>query len=211
VDDFLIYSGYLILLLNLILYTYSFFRKEKANVFFVLYLAFITILQFCMELMYHLRMNNLFFVNIFFVGQMVLLGLFYHSILKLKTQRLFVKLGLGLALLVLAVQFMMDYSQFLKFNLLEIVITSLLVVFFALMYLYNMLTDTRQYYYITIGLIIYLLVSTVLFLVGNLTVGLSDDLKYLTWRLNAFFVLTSYLFVLYEWKVSFNPAKKINS
>lgn len=160
--------------------------------------------------MYHLRFNNLFLINIFFIGQMILLGLFYNSILKLKSQKLFVKLSLCLTLLVLVAQFMMDYSQFLKFNLFEITITSLVVVFFALMHLYNILTDTKEYYYITVGLIIYLLVSTVLFLVGNLTIGLSNELKLMTWHLNAFFLLMNQLFILYEWKVSFRSKKVKN-
>lgn len=163
-----------------------------------------------MELMYHLRFNNLFLINIFFIGQMILLGLFYNSILKLKSQKLFVKLSLCLTLLVLVAQFMMDYSQFLKFNLFEITITSLVVVFFALMHLYNILTDTKEYYYITVGLIIYLLVSTVLFLVGNLTIGLSNELKLMTWHLNAFFLLMNQLFILYEWKASFRSKKVKN-
>ena len=37
--------------------------------------------------------------------------------------------------------------------------------------------------------------STVLFLIGNLTIGLSDDIKYLSWRLNAF------LFIVYYFKM----------
>jgi len=93
---------------------------------------------------------------------------------------------------------------FFKFNLFEIVLTSLLVVVFALLYLYKMLTDSKKYYYITVGIIIYLLASTVLFLVGNLTIGLSKEVRLISWNLNAFFVLVNQLFILYEWKVSFS-------
>jgi len=210
-DDFLIYSGYFILLLDLILYTVSFSQKGKANVFFMGYLFFLVLSQFIMELMYHLHFNNLFVVNIYFIGQMVLLGLFYKSILKIKSQKKFVNWSLILMLLVLAVQCLVDSSQFLKFNLFAITAASLLSVVYALIHFYNMLTEDKQYYYFTVGVSSYLLVSTVLFLVGNLTLGLSDDLKYLTWRLNAFFVLTYYLFILFEWKVSFSSKKKMNA
>ncbi|TDO68797.1 hypothetical protein EV143_11918 [Flavobacterium chryseum] len=203
-DDFLIYSGYLILLLNLILYSYSFFRKGEANVFFVSYLAFAFVMQFSMELMYHLRMNNLFVVNIFFIGQMILLGLFYNSLLEIKSQKIFVKTSLAIALLVLVIQFVMDSSEFLKFNLFEITLTSLLIVVFALIHFYNMLTESKKFYYVSIGLVFYLLASTVLFLIGNLSSGLSNEVKYLTWMLNAFLILIYQLFILYEWIKSFS-------
>lgn len=202
--DFFIYSVYLILSLNLILYSYSFFRKEKANVFFISYLAFSFLMQFSMEVMYHLKMNNLFAVNIFFIGQMIFLGLFYNSLLTFKSQKLFVKASLIASLLTLAVQFYIDQSEFLKFNLFAITLTSLLIVVYALLHFYNMLTESKKYYYISIGVIIYLLASTVLFLIGNLTSELSNDIKYLTWMLNAVLSLIYQLFILYDWKKSFS-------
>ena len=47
-------------------------------------------MQLTMETMYKFHMNNIFVVNIYFIGQMVLLGLFYKSILKIKSQKIFV-------------------------------------------------------------------------------------------------------------------------
>lgn len=208
--DLIIYSGYFILLISLLLYTYSFFRLEKANVFFIFYIAFSFVMQFSLELMYYLSMNNLFAVNIFFIGQLILLGLFFRSILEDKKQKGFVTWSLILALLALVIQFYLDSAQFLKFNLFEITISSLLIVVYALLHFYNMLTSKKEYYYFTIGVVFYLLTSTVLFLVGNLTVGLSDEFKLMSWNLNAVLVVIYYLFILFEWKISFSTKKKIN-
>lgn len=208
-DDILIYGGYILVVLNMILYTYSFFQKEKANVFFICYLGFLIVIQLLMEIMYQIKMNNLYLTNVYFIGQMIFLGFFFYDILKAKDQKVFIKCSLAAALLVLLIQFYLDSSQFLKFNLFEITLTSLVVVVFALLHLYNMLTEYRQYYYITVGVVIYLLASTVLFLFGNLTKGLSNDIKYLTWALNAFLYLVYQLFILYEWKVSFSKKKCI--
>lgn len=177
----------------------------------MVYLVFLVAIQFTMELLYRLHYNNLFAVNVYFIGQMILLGMFYKSILEVKKQKAFVNWSLILILLVLGIQCLINTDQFFKFNLFAITATSSLSLVYALMHFYNMLSGDRQYYYFTVGLSSYLLVSTVLFLVGNLTLGLSDDLKYFTWRLNAFFVVTYYLFILYEWKVSFNSQKKINN
>lgn len=202
-DDFLIYSGYLILLINLILYTSSFFRKEKANVFFVSYLAFSFVMQFSMELIYFLHMSNLVVVNIFVIGQMLFLGLFYYSILKLKIQKLLVKIGLLFTLLILGIQFYIYPELFFKFNLFEITITSLMIVVFALLHFYNILTENRTYYYVTIAVILFMLGSTILYLVGNLTLTLSENVKYLSWKLNAFLFIIYHLLILYEWMKSF--------
>jgi len=164
-------------------------------------------MQISLELMYRLEINNLFAVNIFFIGQMILLGLFYNSLLPIKNQKIFVKISLAVALLFLFAQFVIDSSQFLKFNLFEITLTSLLIVVFALFHLYNMLTDGKKFYYVSFGIVFYLLASTVLFLIGNLSMELSNDVKYLTWALNAFLIVVYQLFILYEWKVSFYENK----
>lgn len=156
-----------------------------------------------MELLYHLKINNLFLVNIFFIGQMILLGLFYNSLFLLKAQKIFLKMSLIVALLFLGVQFIMDSNQFLKFNLFEITLTSLLIVVFALLHFYNMLSEIKIFYYVSFGLMFYFMTSTVLFLIGNLSSELSNDIKYLTWELNAFLFLVYEFIILYEWKISF--------
>ncbi|MBZ4037763.1 hypothetical protein K6T82_23605 [Flavobacterium sp. 17A] len=207
--DIFIYLGYFVLTIDLILYTYSFFRKEEANVFFVSYLAFCFIMQFSMEAMYHFHLNNLFLVNIFIIGQMIFLGLFYNSIFNVKSQKRFVLISVGAALLILAIQFATDWGQFLRFNLFEITLASLLVVIFALIHFYNMLTESKKYYYISIGVMFYLLTSTVLFLIGNLTHNLSKEFKFLSWQLNSVLLVMYYGFILFDWKKNFSK-KSVN-
>lgn len=202
-DDFLIYFGYFILVVNLGLYSFSFFRKEKANVFLLLYLVFSFLVQFGMEVLYHFKMNNLLLMNLFFVGQMIFLGLFYRSLYKQEVQKKFVLMTLGVVLLILMARAVYDPDLQFKFDLFQITITSLLTVVFALIHFYNMITENKQYYYLTIGVIGYMFGSTVLFLIGNLTIGLSDDVKYLSWRLNAFLFIVYYFFILFEWVKSF--------
>lgn len=136
--------------------------------------------------------------------------MFYRILLEDPLQKKTVEISMYSGLFIILLQYILEPGLFFEFNLLEIVVTSLLVVFFAMLYLYNMLTDKKRYYFITISLIVYLLASTVLFLVGNLTIGLSNEIKFLTWNLNAFFVAVNQLFILYEWKVSFKSKKEIS-
>ncbi|MGE6356779.1 hypothetical protein ACQKCJ_23145 [Flavobacterium sp. NPDC079362] len=149
-------------------------------------------------------MNNLVLMNFYFLEQMVLLGLFYRSLYQQVVQKKFVLIALGLALLILISRLVYDPSLQFKFNLFQITITSLLTVVFALIHFYNMLTENKQYYYLTIGVIGYMFGGTVLFLLGNLTIGLSDDFKYLSWRLNAFLFIVYHFFILFEWVKSFS-------
>lgn len=157
-----------------------------------------------MEVMYHLHRSNLFLSNIFIIGQLILLGLFYNSLFTLKSQKRFVGISLCAALLVLAIQFITDWNQFLRFNLFAIALTSLLIVVYALIHFYNMLTESKTYYYVSIGTVFYLLASTVLYFIGNLTHDLSNEFKFLSWELNAFLIIIYYFFILYEWKRSFS-------
>lgn len=168
------------------------------------YLLFLFVMQVSMEIMYHLKINNLFAVNIFFIGQMILLGFFYNSLFTIKRQKIFVKSSLLISLIILVLQFVLDSGQFLKFNLFEITLTSLLIVVFALIHFYNMLTDDKKFYYVSFGVVFYLLASTVLFLIGNLSLGLSNDMKSLIWSSNAFLIVVYQFSILYEWKVSFS-------
>jgi hypothetical protein len=202
----LVNFGYVILVLNLILYSISFFRERKVNGFFMLYLCFAVIMNFFMEVLYLLHQSNLIVMNLFFIGDLILIGLFYVSILKGKKQKTVVKSCIGVALLFILMQLVFDPSQLFKFNLFEITLCSLLLVGFALVHLYNMLSQQKEYYYFTIAVILYMSSSTILYLVGNLTIDLSEDYKFISWGINAALLIIYQLFILYEWKVSF--AKK---
>jgi hypothetical protein len=209
---FFTYFGYLVLIINFILYSKGFSKFGKAFQTYNYYLFLLVIVQFAMEVLVLFKINNLYLIHLYFIGQFILLGLFYKTLLgNNPLQKKIVIISMYLGLLVLAIQYLFEPELFFKFNLLEIILTSLLVVFFALLYLYNMLLNNKRYYYITVGLIIYLLASTVLFLVGNLTIDLSNDFKLITWNLNAFFVLVNQLFILYEWNVSFRTNKAIKT
>lgn len=201
---FFIYFGYLILIVNFILYTKSFSKFGKAFNVFVSYLLLLVIVQLIMEFLLLFSIPNLFLTHFYFIGQLVLLGFFYHTLLKNILFKKIIIAGTSLSLIILLIQYFIDPSLFFKFNLLEITITSLLVVGFAFFYLYELLTREKKFYYVTIGLIIYLLTSTVLFLIGNITIVLANDLRFFSWTLNAFLVLVNQFFILYEWKVSFS-------
>lgn len=155
------------------------------------------------ELFYKIDYQNLFTTHLYFIGQLVLLSFFYLSILKDDYQKKAVKIGLVLGLLALAVQYAYNPGLFYKFNLFEIFITSFLLIIYATFHFYNMLNEKKEFYYINIGILMYLFGSSILYLVGNLTAVLSPKMSLITWTLNAFLYIIYQVLILIEWKKSF--------
>ena len=201
--DSLVYIGYLLLFVNLVLFIKGFTSHDKVFKIFTWYLGIVFCIQMTASAYVYFSVNNLFLSHFYFIGQLVVLSFFYSTLLKIKAQKNFLKIAFALGILALGIHYYLDPSQFFKFNLFEIAVTSLLVVVFAMIHLYNMLAGEKEFYYVTVGIIIYLLGSTVLFFVGNLIIGLSSEFKFLTWTLNALLVIIFQLFILFEWRKSF--------
>jgi hypothetical protein len=196
--------GYLILLLNLILFIKCFSKQGKAYKIFTCYLGVIFIIQIISSALMERHINNLFLSHFYFIGQFISLSFFYFTILKEEYQKKTVKLGLFIGLSVLGIQYVNDTSLFFRFNLFEIFIASFLLIIYASFHFYNMLNEKKEFYFINMGVLLYLFSSTILFLVGNLTVLLSPKMSKITWSLNAFLYIIYQLFVLVEWKNSFS-------
>ena len=125
------------------------------------------------------------------------------ELLKEKYQRKIIKLTLILVLFFLGIQYTINPKLFFEFNLFEIFITSFSIIIFSAFHFYNMLNEKKEFYYINMGILLYLFGSTILFLVGNLTITLSREFTKIPWILNALFYVFYQLFVLFEWKKSF--------
>lgn len=209
-NQILAYIGHLFLLLNLILFFIKFNNQGKAYKIFTLYLGFIFVVQILAQIYNSLNINNLFLSHFYFISQFVLLSLFFKTILKERYQKNIVKSCLILGLLVLGIQYAFDPNLFLKFNLFEIFITSFFLIIFATFHFYNMLNEKKEFYYINVGILMYLFGSTILFLVGNLTTTLSSKVSLITWIFNSTLYIVYQLFILIEWKKNFSK-KEINN
>lgn len=201
--------GYLILFLNLILFIKGFRTNGKAHSIFTWYLGVIFLVQITSMTLKKFGFNNLFLSHFYFIGQFVLLSLFYLDILKEEIQKKIVKVCLIIGLLALGIQYANNFSLFLKFNLFEIFITSLLLILYATIHFYNMLNEKKEFYFINMGVLFYLFGSTILFLVGNLTIVLSPKMNKITWILNSILYILYQIFILIEWRKSFSKKKRI--
>jgi hypothetical protein len=206
-NNFFADIGYFILLINVILFIKGFSNNGKAFKIFTIYSVLIFIIQIIVNVLNYLKINNLFLSHFYFIFQFFLLSFFYLTILKVNFQKTTIKLLLILCPLILVIQYLMDPNLFFEFNLFEIFITSFPIIIYSTYYLYNLLNEKKDFYYINLGILIYLFGSTVLFLVGNLVAKLDNNLNDIPWILNSALYIMYQLFILVEWKNNFS--KKI--
>ena len=194
--------GYVLLVINLVLFFMGFSKSGKAYKIFTFYLMVMFVIQMIVNVMNYRKSNNLLLSHFYFILQFLLLSFFYLDLLKNNLQRKVIKFFMICCPLVLMLQYWFDNEVFFRFNLFEIFITSFLLIIYSTMYLYKMLNEQRLFYYVNIGILIYLFGSTVLFLTGNIMSKLNSSLNQYTWVLNSVLYVVYQLFILYEWKIT---------
>jgi hypothetical protein len=202
--DILAYIGYFLLLVNVLQFSKGFSKNGKAFRVFTLYMIIMLIIQITASFFQYNRINNLFLSHFYFILQFVLLSYFYFNLGFNRIQQNIVKYGFVFCLSALAIQYYFDPSQFLKFNLFEIFITSFLIIIYATFYLFNLLNEKKEFYYLNLGVLIYLFGSTVFFLASHLLTLNALRLEISIWVLNALLYVLYQILVYLEWKKNFS-------
>lgn len=197
--------GVVLLFINTILYTFS-YLKNKKNIA-LKYFAFYNIITFCVLSssiiiveVFKIR-NNLFLSHFYFIFQFIFLSLFYKVFFTRK-QKSWITIVFALVASTLSIQYLNKPSLFYKFNLLEILITSFPLIVYSIIHLYNSLGKKGKYMYINSAVLIYISVSTLIFILGNLINTVDKSLSINVWFLNKVFYVGYLLLILYEWKKS---------
>lgn len=204
-DDVFENLGVILLFINALLYSYSYFKnkKDKALRYFSIYLnlTFLVLSLSIVIIEYFNKTNNLFLSHFYFIFQFIFLSLFYKKFFT-KTQKNWVNINFVLITVILVIQYYSNVSLFYKFNLLEILITSLPLVIYSIIHLYNSLGKPGKYMYINSAILIYLSVSTLIFILGNLINSIDRSLANNVWVLNKVFYIGYLLLILFEWRIS---------
>ena len=87
----------------------AFSKKKRLMFFFLIYLLSATIMQVSMEMYYLLHKNNLFLMNLYFIGQMIVLGLFYSSLMNYRSQKIVIYSTMALNAITIGVQTWLDH------------------------------------------------------------------------------------------------------
>jgi len=188
-----------ILLINLTVYTIGFSGSGKAYRFFMGYLIWISICEAVFYILGYQKINNLFFSHYYLIGQFLLLGLFFREILTERYQKKTAQCFLLIIPTVLILQYIADPAKYYIFNLFEIFVTSYAIIILGLFHLYNILDSEKKYNYMVLGLLMYLISSTVLFLSGNLYVVMDRNVHKEIWVINAVMFIVYQIFILIEY------------
>lgn len=199
--------GIAILCINVIIYFIGFLRNDKAYKSFSIYLFCICIIQFAMEAFASRNYNNHFLSTYYLFFQFILLSFFFYYIFGQVNQEKsnIIKYVSGIVCTCLLAQYIIDPQSYYTFNSVGFLITSVILIIYSVLYLYEMLTKKLLFYYVTIGIFIYLISSSLIFATAASIVSFKDDLYLYIWKTNAVLFIIYQLLILWEWKQQFLP------
>jgi hypothetical protein len=210
--EVIIYFGYIVLALNTFLFFKSYRSHSVAFKLFSFYLFLTLLIQLLATFIKNSPIkHNLFLSHYYFIGQFILLSLFFKHILKKETQKKIIKPVLIIVLVVLGIYYSIYPSNYYKFNIFEIVITSAPLIIYCFFFFNGKIEDSdKKFIYIVSGFFLYILCSTLLFTAGNIESGT----KNIIWYSNAVLYIVYQLLIFVEWSKNFKkpplikPTKK---
>lgn len=101
--------------------------------------------------------------------------------------------------LTLALVYALNPGAFMRFNLWEIVITNYLLVVASLFYLYNIISGTRSFLYIALGVLVCAALEIFVFLFADFLVTLQNDDMMIIWLLHELGILFLHGMITVQW------------
>lgn len=191
-------ASYFAMFLPLV-YLKSFASGGKALRLFSYYLIFIGLITFsqiyCTRILQ--LQSNIFLSHYYFIGQFIILSLFFKELLNKK----WIYVVLGVVLVALAVQYSLQPEIYPYYNKFGMFFTHLILVFFALLYLYRSLSERSEFLLISIGIVLYFTTTSLFFYTGNLVFNpqIDQDSIQLLSYLNSILYLVFQILIFVEW------------
>ncbi len=204
------YSGLILIITNTVLFLMSYRQNKKSIAYklFTLYLITSFIISLSALILAKKYIPNLHLSHAYFISQFILLSLFYRSLFK-SAQKKYVIITIVLVCSILAVQYMFRPSLFYTFNIFEIFITSLPIVIYAMIHLYNSLNGTNNYLIINAGILVYITSSTLIFILGNYLSSIEGNIQVSRniYLINKILYVVYLSLILIQWRTSFRQVK----
>lgn len=199
------YIGYFLLIINLIVYSFSFKTKNKALRCIQLFLLLTTIIQISLKVtVKSFGMSNLHLSHYYFIGQFLILSYFFFIFFKNLKTLTFIKVTTIIVLTILTFQYYLFPNKYYEFNELEIIITSIPLLVYSFIFLLKKLDDRdNDFVYFVSSFFLYTLCNTLLFVSGNL----SSNYKIYLNDINKFLYILFLVFVFIEWYKNFRKPK----
>ncbi|WKD85612.1 hypothetical protein KCTC32516_00953 [Polaribacter huanghezhanensis] len=192
----IVYIGYILLALNTVLFLRNYRLELTPIKIFTLYLIGSLVLQLYSSYLSNHRINNLFLSHYFFIGKFILLSLFFREILKKIILKKIISVVIIIVLVALCVYYIVDTTSYDKFNIFEIVVTSIpLIIFCFLFFIQKIEGSGSRFIFIVSGMFLYFLCSLLLFTAGNI----KGSTKMLIWITNALLYILYQILIFVEW------------
>ena len=130
----------------------------------------------------------------------ILLSIVFYRLFTSSKLKKVVVLNYVVVTSVIIGMYIYNIDSFWGFNLFEIAATSALLIIYSLVHLNNTLGTTKKYFYLTIGLILYLLCSSLIFLFGNYELVFIEDPYIDIWIFNTLFYIVYQVLIFTEWR-----------
>lgn len=190
-----------LLLVNAILFSIKVKRvNNQVYKYVAIYLIILFIVElFCNVLGYLKPGANFFLSHFYFNAQFILLSaVFYRLFTNQKLKKLVVANYIIITLIIVGM-YVYNNDSFWHFNLFEIAATSLLLIVYAFIHFYNTLGEKKRYFYLTIGMVLYVLCSSLIFLFGNYELVFIKNPYIDIWILNTVFYIIYQVLIFTEW------------
>lgn len=196
-----IFSLFLLLINSLLFLSKVKKINDSTYKYVAVYLGVLFVVElFCNVIGYLYPAQNLYLSHFYFNAQFILLSIvFYRLFIKKKLKKLVV-LNYVIVTSIIIGMYVYNSESFWQFNLFEIAATSALLIIYALIHLNNTLGTKKKYFYLTIGLILYLLCSSLIFLFGNYELVFMEDPYIDIWIFNTLFYIVYQVLIFSEWK-----------
>lgn len=192
-----------------LLYLKGFVINNKAFKFFTIYLISVGLIQLFAELVIKVWEfeSNLFLSHFYYCIQFVLLSLFYFQLLRSK----WVYYIGGVVLIFLLYQYIDDPQLYFRYNAIGMFLTHILLVAYALIYLYRSLGGKKEFTIVNIGVFTYLLSSSLIFTSGNLVfdIDIPESFTGLLIDINIFLFFAFQILIIIEWYRYYRKTKSI--
>jgi hypothetical protein len=200
--DSIVYFGYLVILLNTIVYFKSYRFNSVAFKIFSFYLLYCFIIQMTTSYLKNIVQvkNNLYMSHYYFIGQFVLLSFFYKSLLLKKAVNRMILFCLTLTLVGLAIFYILRPLEYYVFNISEILLTSIPIVVYSFLFFIQKFDKTdKKFLYLNSGVFFYILCSTLIFTAGNFVSSIKTNWYQSIWLINVSLYAVYQILIFIEW------------
>ncbi len=197
--------GVVFLSINTILYFTGFTRHGKTCKTFFFYLLGILIIQLAMEIYAIYKINNHFLSTYYLFLNFTLLSVFFHQLFGSICHKAvrFIKYITLVVLLGMVVQYIIDPNLYFQFNSTGFLVTTVILIVYSALYLYELLSKKIAYANIISGMLIYYISSSLIFATATALINFDEGTSILIWKVNAVLFIIYQILILREWIQTF--------